>query len=78
MSLNMKAEQSHNLWVADWRVIITAFGWIAIVAGIARITLPGPLKKIGQTMLEKPFMTILPGIFMVLLGGYLAYQGYLA
>jgi uncharacterized protein YjeT (DUF2065 family) len=69
---------THNLWVTDWRVIITAFGWIAIVAGIARMVLPGPLKRIGEAMLEKPFMTTVPGMLMTILGGYLAYQGYLA
>jgi len=27
----------HNLWVKDWRVIITIFGWIALIKGIIGI-----------------------------------------
>jgi hypothetical protein len=32
--------QTHNLWVADWRVIITLFGWLGVLGGIVRIFLP--------------------------------------
>jgi hypothetical protein len=69
---------THNVWVADWPVVITLFGWIAIAAGIARIALPGPLKRIGETMLEKASLITVPGVLMAMLGGYLAIQGYLA
>jgi hypothetical protein len=68
---------THNVWVADWPVVITLFGWIAIAAGIARIALPGPLKRIGEAMLEKTSLTTIPGVLMAMLGGYLAMQGYL-
>ena len=32
--------QVHNLWVADWRVIITLIGWLGVLGGIVRIFLP--------------------------------------
>ena len=69
---------THNVWVADWPVVITLFGWIAIIAGIARIALPATLKKVGETMLEKSSLITIPGALMAMLGGYLAMQGYLA
>lgn len=25
---------AHNLWVADWRVIITVLGWAMVIAGV--------------------------------------------
>jgi VanZ family protein len=31
----------HNLWVADWRVVITIIGWLSILKGAIRILLPG-------------------------------------
>ena len=68
---------THNVWVGDWPVVITLFGWIAIFAGIARIALPVPLKRIGEAMLEKTSLTTIPGALMAMLGGYLAMQGYL-
>ena len=27
----------HNVWVMDWRVIITVIGWLSIVRGLVRI-----------------------------------------
>jgi energy-converting hydrogenase Eha subunit A len=69
---------THNVWVADWPVVITLFGWIAIAAGLARIALPATLKRIGETMLEKASLITVPGVLMAMLGGYLAMQGYLA
>ena len=31
---------SHNVWEADYRVVITIIGWLALIKGIAYLTLP--------------------------------------
>lgn len=31
---------AHNLWVADWRLIITLLGWFAFLKGIAIFAFP--------------------------------------
>ncbi len=41
--------QTHNLWVADWRVIITLFGWLGVLGGIVRIFSP----EFAQSIVEK-------------------------
>lgn len=69
---------THNVWEAGWPVIITIFGWLAVFAGIARMTLPGPLKSIGSTMIDKIAVLRVPGLLMAALGIYLSYQGYLS
>lgn len=33
--------QWHNLWVADWRVILTLFAWGGLLKGVALIAAPG-------------------------------------
>ncbi len=68
---------SHNVWEANWRVLITLFGWTAILAGIARLAFPDLMKMVGNTMLEKGYFTTLPGAVMAVLGAFLSYQGYL-
>ncbi len=68
---------THNVWAADWRVIITLIGWIAVLAGIARIMLPSLIQKLGEAMLENSYITSVPGIFMGALGAYLAWHAYL-
>jgi hypothetical protein len=32
---------AHNLWVSDWRVIITILGWLAIIRGVLSLLFPG-------------------------------------
>lgn len=69
---------THNVWAADWRALITLIGWIAVLAGTARLALPAAMKTVGEAMLEKPFMIAAPGALMAIMGGYLSWQGYLA
>ena len=68
---------THNVWAADWRALITLIGWIAVLAGLARIALPAAMKSFGEVMLEKPAMIAAPGALMAIIGGYLSWQGYL-
>jgi len=68
---------THNVWEANWRVLITLIGWIAVLAGIARLALPDAMKTLGEAMLEKTFMTTVPGALMAIIGVYLSYHGYL-
>lgn len=68
---------AHNVWEANWRALITLIGWIAVVAGIARLALPDAIRTLGEAMLEKTFMTAVPGALMVVIGVYLSYHGYL-
>jgi hypothetical protein len=69
---------THNIWEADWRTVITFFGWVAVFAGIARMILPDPIKQLGETMLENKFMITPPGALMMILGAFLSYHGYFA
>src|SRR5712692_4192960 len=37
---------AHNVWTADWRVLITLLGWLAAIGGAARIIVPQGTQKI--------------------------------
>jgi hypothetical protein len=67
---------THNVWVAGWPVIITIFGWLAIVGGIVRMAFPGLTKSIGETMLEREILWRISGGLQVALGAYLMVMGY--
>jgi hypothetical protein len=69
---------THNVWSADWRMIISLFGWLAVFAGIARMTMTGPLKTIARSMIEKSSLFQIPAVLMTALGLYLSYKGYLS
>ena len=38
---------AHNLWVSDWRVLVTLIGWLALIKGVVLISFPGLVRKIA-------------------------------
>ena len=68
----------HNRWAIGWPVIITIYGWIALFAGVGRMAFPALEKRMGTAMMKSEAFLTAAAIFNVLLGGFLAYQGYLA
>ena len=67
---------THNVWVADWRVLITILGWLMIVGGLARILVPQRAVAVGRTMLANPStLHISTGVYL-LIGALLCFFGY--
>ncbi|MFQ5624185.1 MAG: hypothetical protein ACE5FS_12425 [Paracoccaceae bacterium] len=66
----------HNVWTADWRIIITLFGWALTIGGAARMALPQIVIRVGGAMTESPAMIRIAGAVWLLIGAILAYEGY--
>jgi hypothetical protein len=66
----------HNVWAADWRVIITLFGWAGIVGGAARMLSPGSVKTVGAAMLNKTWVTTAGGVAWLVIAAVLCFYGY--
>jgi len=69
---------NHNVWTADWRVIITVFGWLAVIGGVMRIVFFKTVEKIGEGMLEKTWPMVVGGIVGLIVGAVLCFYGYVA
>lgn len=67
---------AHNVWVADWPVIITLFGWAMIIGGATRMALPFAVNMIGSAMTQNPTLIRMSGAVWVLVGAFLTYKGY--
>jgi hypothetical protein len=67
---------SHNLWVADWRVIITVIGWCAAIAGALRILKLQKLPRVDNILLEKRGSMIGLAAVALVLGAVLSFYGY--
>src|SRR4030066_757137 len=39
---------AHNLWVPDWRVIVTVLGWLLILRGIMNLVFPTTVQTLGD------------------------------
>ncbi len=76
MVAGLAITNSHNIWIADWPVIITLFGWAMIIGGAARMALPTVVDTIGSAMMDRPTITRVAGAIWALIGAYLAYKGY--
>src|SRR3954447_12903712 len=58
---------THNVWSADWRVLITLFGWLNVIGGAVRLLAPDQVMQAGRTMLRRPgFVTIAAAIWIAL------------
>ncbi len=68
---------THNVWVGAAATIITLIGWIAIVEGVFMLLLPHDM--IAKTMERFSGKNMAAGWSMlaIILGGYLAYVGFL-
>jgi uncharacterized membrane protein len=67
--------QFHNLWVADWRVVLTLLGWLGLAKGILLLVFP----KAGlglSALFARSSMILVAAVFALLLGNMFCYVGY--
>lgn len=66
----------HNLWVGDWRVIITIFGWISLIKGVVAIGFPEVTQKWAEKFKNKPLLTQILLVIGIFLGAWLLWLSY--
>src|SRR5262249_18009083 len=76
LGLGLALVLTHNLWVGDWRIIITLLGWLMIVRGAARMLIPEQVKEFGKKLVKN--QNAMTGSFAVVLvlGLVLSFFGY--
>ena len=66
----------HPVWVLDWRLIITIFGWMVFLKGVNRIFFPHAVRRLIEKKKNNPEF-ILGEIVLFLIGLYLLYIGFI-
>lgn len=69
---------THNVWVAGWPVLVTLFGWIALLGGIFRLLFPQEVTRLGARMIANPASLTAGGAGALILGAILSFFGYFA
>ena len=64
----------HNVWVADWPVVITFLGWLSLFKGITRLGFPETAQKSVAFFKEKTFLIQILLVVMLLLGVWLVWM----
>jgi hypothetical protein len=67
---------AHNLWVPDWRVVVTALGWLFIVRGVAALVLPAVVRRAGEDVIAGQSGIIAGAAVTLALGAFLSIMGY--
>lgn len=78
LTIGLVIVSAHNVWVQSWEVIITIFGWLAVVEGILLLLLPEEMSRIVAKWLKGKGLIVFGGIFYLILGIVLGYAGWFA
>ncbi|MHC4758814.1 MAG: hypothetical protein ACYTE8_09165 [Planctomycetota bacterium] len=56
----------HNIWAWEWGLIITIFGWIGLIKGLAILIRPKMMISIVKGMMTEKFYKVMPVCIIVL------------
>jgi hypothetical protein len=66
---------SYNVWVYNWTVAITIFGWVAILKGICLLFFPSWSRKMHNMLKDKEWIPYLL-LVAIFIGCFLVYAGF--
>jgi len=69
---------THNIWTANWAVLITIFGWLGIVKGAWIIIFPNTLANFIEIYQKKPALLVISLLLFLTIGAVLTFFGYYA
>jgi hypothetical protein len=76
MTAGLAIVLTHNVWVANWPVLITIFGWLGTIGGAVRIIALQGTEKIGRRILKNKNALTIGGVAWLAFGAILCVFGY--
>ncbi len=67
--------QTHDVW-QGWPIIITLFGWLAIIGGLVRILLAPRMQAFAEKMADNTTLLTISTAISLLLGLFLTGKGF--
>jgi uncharacterized membrane protein len=67
---------AHNVWVRDWRVVITVLGWLFILRGFMNLVFPETVQTLGDRMIASHAGVLAGAAVTIVLGAILSIMGY--
>ncbi len=67
---------THNVWVANWTVIITIIGWAGLIKGIWIIVFPNTVSKFMQAYQKNENLLMVHSIGVLIFGAVLTFFGF--
>jgi len=69
---------THNIWMRDWRVIVTLIGWATIVRALVTVFQPQWIVAAGRELLKHSRFFFAAAAMNLIIGLVLSYFGYIA
>ena len=69
---------THNVWTANWRVLITLIGWLMLIRGVLRSLIPDTVMGYAKRLIRNERVYLVSGVVLTILGLVLCYFGYVA
>jgi hypothetical protein len=67
---------AHNLWVPDWRVLVTVLGWLFIIRGAFALVFPTLVQRLGEDVSAGRTGIVAGAAVTLVLGAFLSVMGY--
>lgn len=67
---------THNIWQANWRVIITVFAWLGLMKGVWLLLFPNTVAKITAFYQKRMGFLRFYAVLILALGIFLLLKGY--
>lgn len=68
--------RAHNRWTGSWPVLVTVFGWLAILGGLSRILLPTRLVDIAVPLVHSTAVLATVAVVLLVAGAFLSFKSY--
>jgi hypothetical protein len=68
LTLGVAIVRVHNVWTMGWPVLVTAFGWLAVLGGLMRLFLPRELSGYATGVLASTTPVMAAGVVALVLG----------
>jgi hypothetical protein len=66
----------HNVWVPDWRVIVTVLGWLLVLRGVMLLVFPLTVQVFGDRVATSQAGVTAGAALTFVLGAILCIMGY--
>ena len=66
-------ERAHNRWAADWLVLVSLFGWLAVIGGLVRMVFP---IQLAATVVGVGRSTGVVAVALLVVGAFLSSKVY--
>lgn len=68
--------RTHNIWSAEWTVLVTILGWLCVIGGAIRIIWPERVTGLRNAIMRSENAVTAWALVALLLGAFLTAKGY--